>query len=90
MRTRQNILFHTFIGLHIEVVSASARELIGKKGTIIDETKNLIRIETSDKKELKIPKTGVTFRLFLDDKSTFDVEGKKIAFRPEERAKKLF
>ena len=89
MRTHQNILFHTFIGLLVEVINASARELIGKKGIIIDETKNLLVIETSDAKEFKIPKNGATFRFFLDDKSTFEVEGRKIAFRPEERAKKL-
>lgn len=88
MRTSQNILYHTFIGLPLEVINASARELIGKKGIIIDETKNLLVIEAGNK-EIKIPKKGTVFRFFLEDKTIYEVEGIKILFRPEERAKKL-
>lgn len=89
MRTKQNILYHTFIGLEVEVVNSSSRLLIGKKGNIIDETKNLLVIENDQGKEIKIPKNGSTFRFYLDDKNIFDIRGKVISFRPEERAKKL-
>jgi RNase P/RNase MRP subunit p29 len=67
-------------------------ELIGKKakalyagkmfaGTIIDETKNTIKIETDDKIKTII-KNEAMFR--IDDKI---VEGKKISKRPEDRIK---
>jgi len=88
MRTNQNILYHTFIGLDVEVINASARELIGKKGKIIDETKNLIVIEKNGK-EIKIQKVACEFLFHLEDGTNFAIEGRKIAFRPEERAKKL-
>lgn len=89
MRTIQNILYHTFIGLEAEVVNSSARELIGKKGKIIDETKNLLVIESANGKETKIPKVACVFRFNLEDSKSFTIDGEKIAFRPEERAKKI-
>ncbi|MBS3068324.1 ribonuclease P protein component 1 [Candidatus Micrarchaeota archaeon] len=89
MRTKQNILYHTFIGLDAEVINSSSRELVGKKGKIIDETKNLIVIESERGKEIKIPKTSCAFCFNLEDGTNFSISGEKIAFRPEERAKKL-
>jgi ribonuclease P protein subunit POP4 len=89
MRTIQNIFYHTFIGLEVEVINSSARELIGKKGKIIDETKNLITIEDTKRKEIKIPKIACEFQFHLEDNHIFSIVGEKIAFRPEERAKKL-
>ena len=89
MRTIKNILYHTFIGINAEVINSSSRELIGKKGKIIDETKNLIVIESDNNREIKIPKNSCTFRFYTEDKSVVDVEGKKITFKPEDRAKKI-
>lgn len=100
MRTTKNILYHTFIGINTEVINSSSVELIGKKGKIVDETKNLIIIESdkeSDKendsgkatREIKIPKNSCTFRFYTEDKLSVDVEGKKITFKPEDRAKKI-
>ena len=55
MRTKKNILYSTFIGLEIEITNSSQRELVGLKGKVVDETKNLIIVEKSDGKEVKIP-----------------------------------
>jgi len=63
--------------------------LIGTKGRVVDETKNLIIIEKENGKEVKLPKVACTFRFMLDDGSTVDIEGKRIAFRPHERPKKV-
>lgn len=89
MRTKKNILYSTFIGLEIEITNSSQRELVGLKGKVVDETKNLIIVEKSDGKEVKIPKVSSTFRFTLDDGSKFDIIGMKITFRPEERPKKV-
>ncbi|MFH2106990.1 MAG: ribonuclease P protein subunit [Candidatus Micrarchaeota archaeon] len=89
MRTSNNLLFHTFIGLEVEVSNCSDRKHIGLKGKIIDETKNLIVIETVKGKEVKLPKASCIFLFHLDDGKTEEVEGKKIAFRPYERGKKV-
>jgi len=89
LRTKKNILYSTFIGLEIEITNSSQRELVGLKGKVVDETKNLIIVEKSDGKEVKIPKVSSTFRFTLDDGSKFDIIGMKITFRPEERPKKV-
>ena len=89
MRTRQNLLFHTFIGLYLKVTRSNSKLLAGKNGKIVDETKNLIIIENADKKEIKLQKIACSFRFSLDDGSFFDIDGKEIAFRPEERGKKI-
>ncbi len=59
------------------------------KGMVVDETKNLIIIEKTDGKEVKIPKVSSTFRFTLDDGEKIDINGRKIAFRPHERPKKV-
>jgi len=94
MITKKNLLYSTFIGLGIEVANSSQRGMIGLKGTVVDETKNLIVIEREGSgatggKDVRVPKAGATFRFTLDSGETADVEGKKIAFRPHERPKKV-
>ena len=89
MIDRRNLLFSTFIGLAVEIVNSSQRKLIGLKGVIVDETKNLITIEREDGKEVKVPKVSSVFRFSLDNGETIDVPGKSIAFRPHERPKKV-
>ena len=88
-RTKKNILYSTFIGLEIEITNSSQRELVGLKGKVVDETKNLLVIDKTDGKEVRIPKVSSIFRFTLDDGSKFDIEGMKITFRPEERPKKV-
>lgn len=87
MRTRKTLPYHTFIGLIVEVAKSSSRGLIGLRGKVVGETKNLIIIET-ETGEKKIPKTGCVFRFFLND-GPVEIKGSAIAFRPEERPKKV-
>ena len=88
MINRKNLLYSTFIDLGVEIINSSQRKLVGLKGTIVDETKNLIVIEKSDGTCLKIPKISSEFRFKLDD-GFMDVKGNTIAFRPHERPKKV-
>lgn len=88
MISKKNILYSTLIGLEVEIINSSQRHLIGLKGTVTDETKNLLVIETPEK-EVKIQKVSSEFRFTLEDGGTADVEGRKIAFRPHERPKKV-
>ncbi len=89
MRTRKNILFSTFVGLQVEIARSSQQDMVGLRGKVVDETKNLIIIEKEDGKEIKIQKVSSVFRFTLDDGEKIDVEGKRIAFRPHERPKKV-
>lgn len=87
MRNKENILFHTFIGIPVEIIRGSSRRLVGLRGNIVDETKNLLVLETEDGKK-RIQKIGNVFRFELESGEKIDVDGKKIMFRPEERPKK--
>jgi ribonuclease P protein subunit POP4 len=89
MITKKNLLYSTFIGLPVEIVNSTQRRLIGVKGTIVDETKNLIVIEIQEGKEIKIQKTSSIFRMTCEDGQKVDVEGREILFRPHERPKKV-
>lgn len=88
MITRKNLLYSTFVGLEVEISNSSQQGLIGQKGIVVDETKNLLIMKTG-KKELKIPKTCCTFVFTTEDDDKVEVEGKRIAFRPHERPKKV-
>lgn len=88
MRNRKNILFQTFIGIHVDVVKSVSRNLIGLRGVVIDETKNLLVLET-DSGVKKLQKNACVFRFHLESGEQVEVEGKKILFRPEERPKKV-
>ncbi len=83
-----NIIFHEFIGLKIIVVESSDDTLQGLSGEVIDETKNTLKIKTS--KGLKtLSKSTVTLKIELPDGTYTTVEGKKIAYRPADRIKKM-
>ncbi len=88
MIDRKNLLFSTFIGLEVEISNSSQRKLVGLRGKVVDETKNLIIMEAHGR-EIRVPKVSSTFRFTLDDGEKMDVDGAKIAFRPHERAKKV-
>lgn len=89
MITRKNLLYSTVIGLQVEIANSSQHGLVGLRGTVVDETKNLIVIRKQDGKEAKIPKISSTFRFTLDSGEKMEVEGRRIAFRPHERPKKV-
>ncbi len=87
MVTKKDLLFHTFIGLDVEVVRSTQIHQKGIKGKIVDETKNMIIIDTGTK-EIKLQKNANRFRFFVED-GHVDVDGSSIAYRPHERPKKV-
>ena len=81
-----DIIRHELIGLNAEIVEAKNKSLVGLKGKIIDETKNLLIIQ-SKKGEKKVLKDQVTLKLKMKDKK-FKLEGKLLVGKPEDRLKK--
>ena len=53
MITSKNLVNHELIGLKIKIKDSKNKSLIGKKGTIIDETKSTFLIE--EKNDRKMP-----------------------------------
>lgn len=73
------------ISATIEVVHANNKTLVGKKGKVLDETKNTITISINKKRQ-KILKTHITFKIHKDKKFEEKIiEGKTITKRPYER-----
>ncbi|MBP2200918.1 ribonuclease P protein subunit POP4 [Methanococcus voltae] len=46
MKISKDILRHELIGLSVEVIQCNNKQLIGKKGVVVDETRNTLTIES--------------------------------------------
>jgi ribonuclease P protein subunit POP4 len=88
MIDKNNILIHEFIGLEVEIAKSTCKNLIGKRGRVVNETKNTIEIEGKDETKI-IPKRSSTFRFYLPGGESADVEGRLIEYNPEDRPKRL-
>jgi len=84
--TPQNILRHELIGLAVRVSEARNPEIKGIRGSVVDETKNTLKI-LSRRGTLVIPKDVATFRFKLPDDVQVDVNGRRLVARPESRLK---
>jgi ribonuclease P protein subunit POP4 len=82
----ENILRHELIGLKATVARSSNTLLMGTRGRIVDETRNTVKLSTSEGVKM-IPKGAAVFRLDLPDGSIVEVEGAKLVGRPENRMK---
>lgn len=84
--TAQNILRHELIGLTLKVTEATDPSLKGVRGSVVDESKNTLRILAAGG-SLVVPKNIATFRFDLPDEGRVDVDGKRLVARPENRLK---
>lgn len=83
--TWKNLPAHELIGLQAEVTESTDRERKGIKGMIVDETKNLLVIETGNG-EKKVPKREVTLKVKIGEESK-DIDCSELQHRPEDRIK---
>jgi ribonuclease P protein subunit POP4 len=86
MITPKNLIKHELIGLAVEVADSTNKFQVGIKGMVVDETKNVLTIET-EKGIRKVQKKGSTFIFKISSGKKVKVNGNKIAVRPEERLK---
>ena len=84
MRTARNIGKHEMIGLEAEIVESRDPSLKGLKGVVVDETKNMFVIDVGGR-EKRIIKKNVRLRF----ENYGVVDGSRIAYRPEDRIKKV-
>lgn len=90
MITPQNLFQHELIGLNVEIIESSHNGLVGIKGKVVDETRNTILVETSDRKESVIPKNRAIFHFQTPEGQKVEIDGKILVSRPEDRIKKKF
>ena len=89
MITSKNLVHHEFIGLKVHATNKKDNSL-NLNGTIIDETKNTIKIEDGNNREKIIPKRGSNFVFELPDGEKIEIDGDILSIRPEDRIKKRF
>ena len=83
MITAENITSHELIGLRTEIIESSNPQIIGLNGTIIDETKSMITINTANGTKM-ISKSNNRWKFLIDDKDIV-LNGSKIAKRSFDR-----
>ena len=83
MISSQNVLRHELIGLDVLVSGAANPEQRGLSGCIIDETRNLIMIETP-RGVKSIPKMHSTFQVVLSSRERVEIDGSGCATAPFE------
>ena len=74
------------IGKRVTVTKCTDPTFIGVSGSVIDETKNTLLIQT-EKSIKRIAKQSATFE-FEDHGKKAIVEGSRLMYRPEDRIKK--
>lgn len=79
----KNFLKQEFIGLPVRITHATDKSLEGIQGKIIDETQHMLIIETEERIK-KVAKKAATFEI-----NGTVVEGRSIAYRPEDRIRKI-
>ena len=89
MITSRNLVHHEFIGLNVHVIGKNNKSL-NLQGTIIDETKNTIKIEGMDNIERIVPKKDSIFIFEIPNGEKIEIDGNILSIRPEDRIKKRF
>jgi len=83
----KNLAREELIGLHVKIKDCKDPSLIKQSGLIIFETKNTLHVEIKNKKKIIVKKTAIFEFEYAGNKITLD--GSKIAYRPEDRIKKI-
>lgn len=89
MRSSENLVRHELIGLKVKIAESSNKKNVGITGKVVDETRNIIVIEKTNGKEIKLVKEQNVFVFFLN-RQKVRVDGKILVGRPENRIKKKF
>jgi ribonuclease P protein subunit POP4 len=84
MISPQNVVSHELIGLDVLVVDASNPTHKGISGSIVNETKNMLAIQTEQGLKF-IPKRHSIFRLNLPEGRIVEIDGSVIMLAPEKR-----
>ena len=83
-----NILQHELIGLKAEIGASTNNNMVGLCGMVVDETRNMLVIETERRNEKRIAKAGNIFIFELGGGVRVQVKGNRLVSRPEDRIKK--
>ncbi len=84
---RQNVTSHELIGLDVTIVESTNRDVVGTHGKVVDESRNVLRIESHGREKMAA-KHSNTFKFTLPDGTHVTIDGDLLVARPEDRAAK--
>lgn len=87
MISPKNLVRHELIGLEVEVVSSTNPSQAGLSGKVVDESRNILTIET-EAGTRSLPKEDCTFSFRIPSGERVRVRGSLLVSRPEDRPKK--
>ncbi len=87
MITPKNLVRHELVGLDVRVVESTNPSQIGLSGRVVDESRNVLTIETAHGVR-NLPKNQCTFSFLLPSGERVRVEGRLLVSHPEDRIKK--
>jgi ribonuclease P protein subunit POP4 len=79
----EDVTKYEFIGEKLEVIESKNKDLVGVKGKVINETRNMFELDNGN----KLIKDQSVFDISID-KKVFRIDGKLLVGRPEDRIKK--
>ena len=94
----RNLHRHELIGLSVEVIHSSDRQILGLTGWVIDETKHLLLLAITPTLSLEalktarrvaVPKKDCTFRFTLPSGEQVEVAGSLLKSKSETRIKNV-
>ncbi|MHA1247272.1 MAG: ribonuclease P protein component 1 [Candidatus Thorarchaeota archaeon] len=85
--TPENLVRHEILGLRAHVVESHDPGLVCREGTIVDESKEMIHLETSHG-VVMLPKRVCVFDVQLPNETVVRVDGRLLRGRPEDRLKR--
>jgi ribonuclease P protein subunit POP4 len=83
----ENIARHELIGLTVEVANSTDIGLVGLSGKIVDETRNMLLVET-ERGQKGVPKANTSLTFTLPDGQKMRVSGYILVSQPENRINK--
>ena len=83
-----NIAKDELIGKKVKIKECTDPNWEGKKGLIVDETKNTFLIKMNNK-EKRIGKKTATFEFIYKKDKKIEIKGSNICYKPENRIKKI-
>jgi len=83
MITSENVLQHELVGLETTIIESTNPEFVNVKGTIVYETKSMLKINHSNQLK-QYPKKNNTWEFSINGNKT-SIEGFKIQKRPADR-----
>jgi ribonuclease P protein subunit POP4 len=85
--TPDNLTRHELMGLSTHVVASSDPSLVCRRGVVVDESKEMIHLNTP-RGLVRVAKQTCVFDVRLPDGTVVRVDGHNLRGRPEERLKK--